>query len=432
MVTMDLRRLLVTAALPVIFMAGCGTGSHSETPVDATEGNSASLIQPGADIQKRLQRALIAAKPGDVIELAAGKFELKGTLSLDVNNVTLRGQGRDKTVFELSGQEAGTGGEGLLVTAGPITIEDLAIENAKGDALKVTGADGVTIRRVRTEWTGGPKDTNGSYGIYPVQCKNVLIEECIAIGASDAGIYVGQSQNIIVRGNRATQNVAGIEIENSIDADVYENYASNNAGGILVFSLPNLPAKNGRGCRVFKNTIEENNHPNFAGEGNIVAMVPPGTGLMVMAYDDVEVFDNTFKNNGTVNVGILSYLVTEKKYDDADYDPYPEGIAIHHNSFSGGGDKPAGKMGMTLSALVGGRFPDIAYDGIIDDKKLVDGKLPAELQISIYDNGDADFANLDLANFDPVRFKFPKVSRDLAPHANPRTALRPVQLRQVQ
>ena len=412
--------LFALAAAPVI---GCGK------PGQVTESEA---IAPGPDAQKRLQRAFIAAKPGDVIELAAGEFELSGTLSLDVKDVTIRGQGADKTLLDFSGQEAGTGGEALQVTAGPIVIEDLAIENAKGDALKVTGADGVTIRRVRTEWTGGPDKDNGSYGIYPVQCKNVLVEHCVARGASDAGIYVGQSQNIIVRHNRATQNVAGIEIENSIDADVYENHTSNNAGGILVFSLPNLPAKNGRGCRVFKNEIIQNNHANFAPEGNIVAMVPPGTGLMVMAYDEVEVFENNFKDNGTVNVGILSYLVTEKKYDDPDYDPYPEGITIHHNKFSGGGDKPAGKMGTMLGALVGGQFPDIAYDGIVDEEKIVDGKLPDELKLMIHDNGDADFVNLDLTNFDPVRLKFPKISRDLSAHAGSRTALRPVELDEVQ
>jgi parallel beta-helix repeat protein len=422
---MTIKQILgvALAAIAVTGLCGCGK---------ATSTADTNAIEPGPDAQKRLQRAFIAAKPGDVIELAAGKFELSGTLSLDVKDVTIRGQGADQTVLDLSGQQAGTGGEGFQVTAGPVVIEDLAIENARGDALKVTGADGVTIRRVRTEWTGGPDANNGSYGIYPVQCTNVLVEHCVAIGASDAGIYVGQSQNIIVRHNRATHNVAGIEIENSIAADVYENHTSNNAGGILVFSLPNLPAKNGRGCRVFKNEIVENNHPNFAPEGNIVALVPPGTGLMIMAYDDVEVFENEFKDNSTVNVGILSYLVTEKKYDDPDYDPYPEGIAIHDNAFDGGGDKPAGKMGTMLGALVGGKFPDIAYDGIVDEKKLIDGELPEKLRLFIENNGDADFVNLDLANFDPVRLKFPKISRDLSPHAGTRTALRPVELNEVQ
>jgi parallel beta-helix repeat protein len=412
-----------------IGLGGCGRTSSTTEQTQAQGAPKKGAIEPGPEARKQIQRALIAAKPGAVIELAAGKFELNGTISLDVKDVTIRGQGHDKTILEFSQQEAGTGGEALLVTAGPITLEDLAIENARGDALKVTGADGVTIRRVRTEWTGGPDAKNGSYGIYPVSCKNVLVEHCVAIGASDAGIYVGQSENIIVRHNRTTHNVAGIEIENSINADVYENHTSNNAGGILVFSLPNLPAGNGRGCRVFKNEIVENNHANFAPEGNIVAMVPPGTGLMIMAYDDVEVFENTFKDNGTVNLSILSYLVTEKKYDDPKYDPYAEGVTIHHNQFTGGGDNPAGKMGKQLSFLVGGKFPDIAYDGIIDDKKLVGGKLPEAMRILIHDNGDADFANLDLANFDPVRLKLPKVSRELAPHDGSRTALRPVELK---
>jgi parallel beta-helix repeat protein len=415
-----------------LLIPGCFFPSCNNQPAQYLVVTSVEPIEPGPDARKRIQRALIAATPGDVIELAAGKFELNGTISLDVKDVTIRGQGLDKTILEFSRQEAGTGGEGLSVTAGPITLEDLAIENARGDALKVTGADGVTIRRVRVEWTGGPDAKNGSYGIYPVSCKNVLVEHCVAIGASDAGIYVGQSENIIVRRNRATHNVAGIEIENSINADVYENHTSNNAGGILVFSLPNLPAGNGRGCRVFKNEIVENNHANFAPAGNIVAMVPPGTGLMIMAYDDVEVFENTFKDNGTVNLSILSYLVTEKKYDDPKYDPYPEGIAIHRNKFTGGGDKPAGDMGKKLSLLVGGKFPDIAYDGIVDEAKLVDGELPESLRILIHDNGDADFANLDLANFDPVRLKWPKISRDLAPHDGSRTALRPVELNKVQ
>ena len=59
---------------------------------------------------------------------------------------------------------------------------------------------------LRTEWTGGPKSTNGAYGLYPVESKDVYIDGCIAIGASDAGIYVGQSKNIIVKNSQAMYN----------------------------------------------------------------------------------------------------------------------------------------------------------------------------------------------------------------------------------
>src|SRR5262249_52548157 len=148
----------------------------------------------------------INAKPGAVIDLPEGKHDLTATLSLSVENVTIRGKGMDKTILSFKNQK--TGAAGLMVTSGGFTIEDLAIEDTKGDALKINGATGVTIRKVRTEWTGGPNEKNGSYGLYPVQCKNVLIEDSVSIGASDAGIYVGQSQNIVVRRSRAEMNVA--------------------------------------------------------------------------------------------------------------------------------------------------------------------------------------------------------------------------------
>ena len=118
-------------------------------------------------------------------------------------------------------------------------------------------------------------------------------------GASDAGIYVGQSENIIVRRNKAEKNVAGIEIENSINADVYENVATDNSGGILVFTMPDLPKKDGRTAASSTTRSRPTTTTNFAPKGNIVATVPPGTGMMIMANDQVEVFDNTIENNQT-------------------------------------------------------------------------------------------------------------------------------------
>ncbi|MEM9635900.1 MAG: parallel beta-helix domain-containing protein, partial [Pseudomonadota bacterium] len=164
--------------------------------------------------------------------------------------------------------------------------------------------------RVKTEWTGKPKKTNGAYGLYPVMCQNVLIDSCVSVGASDAGIYVGQSEQIIVRNSLAHHNVTGIEIENSRMADVYDNATHNNTGGILVFDLPNLVKKNGGHVRVFNNEVRENNLKNFAPKGNIVAGVPPGTGILILATSDVEVFNNQIINNRTASTSIISYYMT--------------------------------------------------------------------------------------------------------------------------
>ncbi|MCB1322974.1 MAG: right-handed parallel beta-helix repeat-containing protein, partial [Leptospiraceae bacterium] len=273
------RRRVFTLWAPLLLMILIGlTACKEEVQISGED----------REFEENLKTQLIEAQEGTVIRLPAGTFQLTGSLSLKQNGVTIRGAGIDQTILNFSRQTVGS--EGLTVNANDFTIEDLAIEDTKGDALKVNGGKNITIRRVRTEWTNGPDEDNGAYGIYPVQCENVLIEESVAIGASDAGIYVGQSTQIIVRNNRAEYNVAGIEIENSTFADVYNNVATKNTGGILVFDLPDLPVQGGQNTRVFKNEVIDNNTDNFAPSGNIVGRVPTGTGMMILANDNIEIF----------------------------------------------------------------------------------------------------------------------------------------------
>ncbi|MCW8195205.1 hypothetical protein F6455_10440 [Proteobacteria bacterium 005FR1] len=365
-----------------------------------------------ADYQEQLMTQLIEAKPGDVIEIPAGTFHFNRGLTLNADGVTLRGQGMDQTVLSFKNQVQGA--EGLFVGASDFTIEDLAIEDTKGDGLKINDGKNIVIRRVRVEWTGGPETENGAYGIYPVQTENTLIEESVAIGASDAGIYVGQSRNVVVRNNRAEFNVAGIEIENTEHADVYGNIATNNTGGILVFNMPNLPVP-GRGTRVYDNEMFANNTDNFAHEGTAVASVPTGSGLIINSNDAVEIFNNRFADNNTANVLISSafsagYFQDREKADA--FDPYPEAIFIYGNEFSGGGSKPD-KLELKALKLkefgLGESLPDILWDGYVDPNKQVDGKTPDHLKICVQNEG-AGIINVDAPN------GYKNISTDMAPH----------------
>jgi len=389
---------------------------------------SAVVVGPGPDVQEKLQEALILAKAGDTIELQAGTYVLTMGLSLDVDNVTVRGAGQDKTILSFKTQNAGS--EGLLVTSDGVTLQDFSVEDTKGDGIKVKGADEITFRGVRVEWTGGPKTTNGAYGFYPVESKNVLVDGCVASGASDAGIYIGQSQHIIVRNSIAKYNVAGIEIENCYFADVYDNLATHNTGGILVFDLPNLPQQGGHDVRVFNNKSIDNDTVNFAPEGNIVGFVPTGTGLSIMANDRVEVFGNEFSGNATTNISIRGYLPYGDEKVTASYYPYPRNLHIHNNKFGTGGFKPMGVRGELYAKAAGSAtLPDIMWDGQIDVAKVKSGELPANANIFIVNNGDADFINLDLVTFlaDP---KSSKPSRDLSKHQGSLPPLAAVKLPQ--
>ncbi|MFN3236793.1 MAG: parallel beta-helix domain-containing protein [Pseudomonadales bacterium] len=351
------------------------------------------------DIQKQLLEQLVMASPGDVIEIPAGTHAITRSLSLKADNVTLRGAGMDQSVLSFKNQTQGA--EGLTVTGKNILLEGFAVEDAKGDAIKINECSNLTIRAVRVEWTNGPDEDNGAYGLYPVQCENVLIDNSVAIGASDAGIYVGQSNQVVVKNSRAEFNVAGIEIENTTNADVFDNVATNNTGGVLVFNMPNLPQP-GAKTRVFNNKIFNNNTGNFAPEGTAVASVPAGSGVVINSNDEVEIFANEIKDNATANIVISSYF--SAGYSDRatveTFDPYPEGIYIYDNEFSGGGDSPDG---VDLQALrvakygLTGSFPDIIWDGFVNPELLENGELPVAKRICVQ-NGPVKVLNVDMPN----------------------------------
>lgn len=357
---------LLTLLFGLSLLWACSDGGDSANnpgiPVDPEFPDYTVVeLQPGADLETRALEALITAQPKTIIELPAGTYDFVGELSVSVDNIVLRGTGMDAaagTVLRFGGQT--TGAQSILATGNNFVVQDLAVENSPGDAIKIEGTNGVTIRRVRVEWTNGPDENNGAYGLYPVQARNVLIEDSEVRGASDAGVYVGQSENIIVRRNYVHENVAGIEIENSKFADVYDNNTTGNTGGILVFDLPGPPVQGGEATRVFNNRIVDNNEPNFAPQGNIVGQVPAGTGLMVMANDDIEAFGNTITGNTSFAVLIVSYYFVDLDVSKPTYDPVPEKIFIHDNTMSNNATDPQGNA--ALVGLVVGENSDIFYD----------------------------------------------------------------------
>lgn len=371
----SIRRISVAVMLP--WLAACGSGGSAVPTADA-------------DYQQVLRERLLDAKPGEVIEIPAGRYAFDRSLGLRVDHVTLRGQGMARTVLTFKGQKSGA--EGLLVRANGFTLENLAIEDTRGDAVKVNEGERITFRNVRVEWTGGSKTSNGAYGLYPVRTRNVLIEGCVVIGASDAGIYVGQSSDIVVRNNLARGNVAGIEIENSTRADVYGNEATGNTGGILVFNMPNLPVP-GIGTRVYGNHVHANNTANFGAKGSAVASIPAGSGIVVNSNDEVEIFDNRLEDNATAHVIISSYYSTgymNRTGVAEAFDPYPEGIHVHGNRFQGGGDSPDGLDLKTLKLAMmglGGSLPPVLWDGYLNRAKLKNGQLPADLRVCVRDAG---------------------------------------------
>lgn len=392
-------RVLFLCLITCVLILSCGPAAKDEVSHETVFENGYEIIQ----------ELLIDAEPGSTIEIPEGLYKINRSVSLDgVPRVTIKGAGKENTILSFLGQSSGA--EGLRITSDSISLMDFTVADAKGDAIKLQDCKGVNIKRVKTTWTQGAKSTNGGYGFYPVQCEDVLIDECEAAFASDAGIYVGQSKNVVVKNCHAHHNVAGIEIENCINSEVHNNLAENNTGGLLVFDLPDLELVNGHSCKLHNNKIINNNLKNFAAEGNMVAIVPPGSGIILLAAKKVEIYNNDILGHKTLGVGITSFHMTELPWKDQSYDPYTYDISFHDNTIERKSALPdvTKKFGKMVNYLFPGKPQDILYDGIHRDDSMGDN--PMNICIKNNTVKDIRFANIDAAN------DFENINKSLEPY----------------
>lgn len=389
------------------------------------------FIEPGPNATTEMVLAAIDARPGDVIEFSAGYFELESGLQLSsTEDILVKGQGMDETVLSFKNSSSQ---EGFLATnVRGVTVEDLTVLDSPGDAFKLQGVNWGTLRRVRAFWSSGrntpdedtvtasnfkdklnvactdparhnpanpnPTETDttspdytvsvasGRYGIYPVNSNNILVEFTESVGASDAGIYVGQTDNAIIRNSRAAFNVFGFEIENVRGGEYVDNLAECNTGGFLVYDLDGL-TRYGSKTRMYRNHARNNNTYNFAEPGSIVSNVPRGVGMITLAYDQIDVFDNIFENHGTAGIVHTSYVVLGEPGDKR-LDMYTEGMHVFNNTFrDNGNDLPQPDfatilatggsqvtsafpmiVGLKVAAALGGyRGGHIVWDGYLDE-----------------------------------------------------------------
>jgi parallel beta-helix repeat protein len=395
---------LLLLALPfVLGQIGC-----------STDTNKVWRFTP-ANTYEEIQTALTLMEDGDIVEFSAGTFQFSLGLSLDgKNNIVFRGAGREETVLDFSAQI--TAAQSIYASDCTwLKFQDFTVKDPLSDGIKVKDSDGVTFLRVGVTHSNPIDPTNGGYGLYPVTSLNVLVDDCYIFGCSDAGVYVGQSQHVIVRNCEATGNVLGIEIENCIESDVYDNHCHANAGGMLITDLPGLPViKNGNTCRVYDNLIENNDLVNFAAAGNTVAFVPPGTGILVLAANKVEIFGNDFRYNNVLGVGVASYqtllALGGLTLSDTLYNPYSGEVNIHDNLFVRSATYPTqpNDMGSVIQndLFPNGDAADIIFDGFYPPELAGD----ATRSVCVKNNGSATFSNID------VPMLFANLNRDAAPH----------------
>lgn len=435
-------RLALTA---VLALTACGSSAFTQVTCDDVDTTNCVEVDP-LDEETSLLDVVNTIGSDTAVLLGEGTFVLDNQVTFrGADNIALIGQGMDLTLLDFGDMTVQANGVDAIAEG--FTIEGLEILDAPKDGLRVEASNDVVIRGVRANWTTENASTNGGYGLYPVKSNRVLMEDSEAFNASDAGIYVGQCIEAVVRNNTASKNVAGLEIENTQYADVYGNIVTDNTGGLVVFDLPGNPIV-GRDVYIHDNVVTDNNRANFA-PGGTVAAIPAGTGTFAMASRRVEITNNTYANNNSADIALVSGLVVESDptkwaiANDALIGDVTgltldtaEGITmnfrstelwVHGNSHSGSGtdpddsDREVREIGFLLAVAYGDDPVDtVLYDGIgessfdIEDASLVSN----DNRICIGDDPGVTVANMDLENLPtlPSKNKFFRPDAPFAPY----------------
>ena len=319
------------------------------------------VVHPGDSIRV----ALASAKAGDRVQVLPGIYHEGSPGDLNALSITASG-------IELVGVSTPTrpvvlenaGGQSFGIWISPsdsIGVDaeadpehpPCAVSGAKingfslsGFTIKGFGKDGVHLTCVHGFWlTGNVADGNGLYGYFPVASRNGVISNNEATNTSnDAAIYVGQSENVLIAGNRVHDNLLGIEVENSRNCSVTGNEVYGNTLGILIDLLPFLGTNTQQNALVSFNEVHDNNRPNTAEPDDILGVFPSGIGILLAAADTTIVRKNIVTANQFSGVGIvglcLPLALLGQSCAVVDVDPMPDNNRIIGNVVKGNGTQP--------------------------------------------------------------------------------------------
>jgi parallel beta-helix repeat protein len=293
-----------------------------------------------------LQDALDKAKPGDVVEVEPGTY--REALTVDTPDITLRGivRGDARPVLEGGGEL----NDGVIASGSPFRMSGFRIQHYKGNGVSTQRVRGVHLEDLVV-------DDTGLYGVYPILSQDITVTHCTITRIRDAAIYVGESRRALVAYNEVHGNVAGIEIENTNDAEVRDNLVYDNTAGILIFVLPLKLQKFGRRSYVHRNWVVRNNTPNFGDPESVVGRLPHGVGILVMAADDTGVEGNWVKHNDSYGIGVQG-LGRRDSMRDLFLEPRTDRVRVGANYLYRNGLQPHPKVVERW-----GRGADLMWDG---------------------------------------------------------------------
>ena len=335
-------------------------------------------VQPGESIRAAIEQA----SPGDRVQVLPGTY--REGLPGELNALTIHQGGLELVGLSLPNrpvvlENAGGQSFGIWVSppdsSGPVAESDtehppcgLAGTTVRGFSLSGFTVRGFARHGVHLACVDGfalsdnVADANGEYGLFPVVSRNGSISGNEVMNTqTDAGIYVGQSENVRIGENHVHDNLLGIEVENSMSCTVVANRVHGNSFGIFVDLLPFLERTKQEDTRIVGNQVYDNNRQNTADPDDLLGALPPGIGVLLTGADRTRVSGNAITGNQFAGIGVtsvcLAFALQGQACDGLDIEPNPDGNRIVGNLVLGNGAVPVGIA--VLDAL----RADLVWDG---------------------------------------------------------------------
>ena len=180
------------------------------------------------------QKAVDAAKSGDIIEIAAGVYN--ESIKVETDNLVIRGLNRNTVIFDGEYRKA----NGFLIAANGVSVQNLTVHSYTQNGVvfngieavaRESGIDSSIVYGADGNWINGfyvshvTSYNNGLYGIYAFASTNGTIEDSYVSGHPDSGIYVGQCNPC----NTVVQRVVA-------DSNAIGYYGTNASGNVYVIN----------------------------------------------------------------------------------------------------------------------------------------------------------------------------------------------------